>query len=89
MVRPAGSDGALDLSALLRRVGEALYGPRWQGALAGALGVSDRTMRRWASGADDPPAGVYTDLAGVIANRSAELDALVQECCAAPNEGTP
>lgn len=35
---------------LLSRLGEALYGPRWQGALARDLGVSDRTIRRWLDG---------------------------------------
>src|SRR5262245_23213052 len=32
---------------LLKRIGEALYGDRWQRQLAKALGVSDRTVRRW------------------------------------------
>ncbi len=31
-------------------VGERLYGARWQSALARALGVSDRTVRRWLAG---------------------------------------
>ncbi len=46
---------------LLRRVGEALYGPRWQSALAIDLDVSDRTMRRWVSG-DPIPHGVWGEL---------------------------
>lgn len=33
--------------ALVRAVGEALYGPFWQKLLAKALGVSPRTMIRW------------------------------------------
>ena len=33
--------------ALLSRVGEALYGKRWQTHLARALGVTDRQLRRW------------------------------------------
>jgi hypothetical protein len=32
---------------LLERVGKALYGDRWQTQLAKALGMSDRTVRRW------------------------------------------
>ena len=32
---------------LLERIGKALYGDRWQTQLAKALGVSDRTVRRW------------------------------------------
>jgi len=33
--------------ALLSRIGEALYGDRWQTQLARALGISSRTVRRW------------------------------------------
>jgi hypothetical protein len=32
----------------LCRIGIALYGVRWQTSLAEALGISDRTVRRWA-----------------------------------------
>jgi DNA-binding transcriptional regulator LsrR (DeoR family) len=32
---------------LLERIGKALYGDRWQTQLAKALGMSDRTVRRW------------------------------------------
>jgi hypothetical protein len=32
---------------LLGRIGQALYGDRWQRQLARALGISDRTVRRW------------------------------------------
>lgn len=46
-------------SRLLRDVGEALYGPRWQSDLARDLHVADRTMRRWLAGADDMPPGGY------------------------------
>lgn len=38
----------------LPRLGEALYGPRWQTELARALGVSDRHMRRWAASGELP-----------------------------------
>ncbi len=48
-------------TALLRRVGEALFGLRWQSALALELDVSDRTMRRWVAG-DTIPAGVWGEL---------------------------
>lgn len=34
----------------LRAAGEALYGARWQTALARELGVADRTVRRWLAG---------------------------------------
>ena len=42
--------------ALLRKVGECLYGTRWQSELARALGVTDRTMRRWVNGTHAIPA---------------------------------
>ena len=32
---------------LLSRIGEALYGDRWQTQLAKAFGISSRTVRRW------------------------------------------
>ena len=38
----------------LRIVGEALYGDRWQTALAADLGVADRTMRRCIADAKPP-----------------------------------
>jgi DNA-binding transcriptional regulator YiaG len=36
--------------------GQALYGPRWQSELARALGVSDRTVRRWSASGELPDA---------------------------------
>ena len=63
-------------SKLLQECGEALYGPRWQTDLASDLGVSDRTMRRWAAGVDDPPPGVYLDLLRLTQERALALDAL-------------
>jgi hypothetical protein len=36
--------------AELRNHGERLYGPRWQSKLAGALGVTPRSVRYWLSG---------------------------------------
>lgn len=34
----------------LRNAGEALFGPKWQTALARALPVNPRTVRAWLSG---------------------------------------
>jgi hypothetical protein len=47
---------------LLRQIGEALYGASWQVELSGQISVSDRSMRRWASGEDDIPPGVWRDI---------------------------
>lgn len=63
---------------LLHDTGAALYGPRWQSEVARELQVSDRTVRRWASGAIDVPAGVYVDLLRIATERAAELDALIE-----------
>lgn len=63
---------------LLRDAGEALYGPRWQTDLARALGVSDRTVRRWASGVEDAPRGVYVDLLRLTQERAQALDNMAE-----------
>lgn len=64
------------MSRLLVECGEALYGPRWQSELARDLDVSDRTVRRWAAGTHDVPAGLYLDLLRLTEERAAALDAL-------------
>lgn len=73
---------------LLRDAGEALYGPRWQTDLAHDLGVSDRTVRRWASGVDDVPRGVYVDLLRLTQERAQVLDGLAEplKLAGAPGE---
>lgn len=64
-------------AALLHRIGEALYGSRWQSELARDLDVSDRTMRRWV--ADNPPAGVYFDAREILKRRMKEIAALLAQ----------
>ncbi len=59
--------------ALLREAGEALYGARWQSELARALGVSDRTVRRWAAGSFAVPAGVWETIRDLLRERGAAL----------------
>ncbi len=63
---------------LLRRVGEALFGLRWQSALAIELDVSDRTMRRWVSG-DPIPHGVWGELRDLVVVRGHVLAAIYEE----------
>lgn len=63
-------------SRILAETGEALYGPRWQTDLARALGVSDRTVRRWAAGTQAVPPGAYTDLLRLTQERAGLLDSL-------------
>ncbi len=54
---------------LFREAGEALYGARWQTALAHDLCVADRTVRRWAQGEFDIPPGVWEDIRKLIGER--------------------
>ena len=54
---------------LLREAGEALYGASWQAELARDLGVSDRTMRRWAAGTHPMPAGLDRNLLDICSKR--------------------
>ena len=58
---------------LLRRIGENLYGPRWQTDLSNALGVNDRSMRRWVSGEDRIPEGVWRDIRLHVESRWIDL----------------
>lgn len=63
-------------ATLLHQVGLALYGPRWQCELARTLGVSDRTMRRWAAGTHRVPLGARSEMREAIRARHATLAAL-------------
>ena len=57
----------------LASIGAALYGPRWQTELARALGVSDRTIRRWVSGATAIPVGTIDRLRDIGRNRLVDV----------------
>lgn len=59
---------------LLREAGEALFGPRWQSDLARDLDVSDRTVRRWASGAWPIPKTLGEELHELLKARVASLE---------------
>jgi hypothetical protein len=72
------------MSRLLVEAGEALYGSRWQTELARELDVSDRTIRRWATGATDMPPEVYLDLLRITQERAAALDDLAPRLFQAP-----
>jgi hypothetical protein len=58
--------------------GEVLFGERWQAPLAGALGVSERTMRRWVAGTSPVPDGVWADIVDLIVERHERTVALRQ-----------
>ena len=59
------------------QIGEALYGPLFQSALARDLGVSDRTMRRWVAGTHEPPEGLQDELHALVRARIALLQKLL------------
>jgi len=63
--------------ATLATIGRALYGERWQTALAADLGVADRTMRRWAAGTSAMPSGLEADLRRLLEERGAEIGRLL------------
>lgn len=58
----------------LADAGDALYGSRWQTDLSRALGVSDRTVRRWASGSDPVPNGVWGDVSALLRKRAERIN---------------
>lgn len=64
---------------ILTRVGQACYGRQWQTQLADALGVSDRTMRRFVAGDMDIPDGICDDLRLIIYDRREKLAAALDE----------
>ena len=61
---------------LLAEIGEALYGERWQTALAQDLGMADRTVRRWVAGESPVPDHVWPFLAKRIVIRRMTLQRL-------------
>jgi hypothetical protein len=67
----------MDHAELIRTVGPALWGTRWQTDMAERLGVNDRTVRRWVSGREVPRPGVWTELIAIIRERRDALGELL------------
>ena len=63
----------------LRRCGEALYGPRFQRTLANALGINERTIRRWVAGARPVPSGVRQEITRLLKERAVETARLAAD----------
>lgn len=63
--------------AYLRAAGECLHGPRWQTALAEDLGVSLRTVQRWAAGSNALPADVPGRLRALLEARGVRIARLL------------
>jgi hypothetical protein len=62
----------------LANFGRALYGERWQTALAIKLGVVDRTMRRWMTGESPIPSGIEEELQKILAAKLTAIDSLAE-----------
>jgi hypothetical protein len=64
----------------LRLAGEALFGASlWRSALAGELGVSARTMQRWAAGTYPVPSMVWAEIAHLCRARGTCLTEIADE----------
>lgn len=62
----------------LCKFGEALFGPRFQRELAEALGVNERTMRRWVAGDTEPPEAIRAELEALARSRIKALERLLK-----------
>lgn len=67
---------------LLRAAGHALHGEFWRVPLAADLGVSHRTVRRWAEGEFRIPAGVPGELRALLSARGVVLRELAERLAA-------
>jgi hypothetical protein len=63
----------------LEQVGQALYGAMWRTALGEALGVNERTIRRWSSGESPIPDGVSADVRKLVHDRISKLASLAEK----------
>lgn len=77
------------LVRLVRLGGEALYGNQWQTPLAKAIGVSDRTMRRWVTGQSHVPTSAADEMMQVAAHRANGIEQLLLEISAARPTPSP
>jgi hypothetical protein len=63
--------------ALLEAVGRALYGEYWRDPLAADLGVSVRSVQRWAAGEFNIPEGIAGDCKRILVQRRADIGKLI------------
>lgn len=58
-------------------LGRAIWGDRWQRAAASALGIAERTVRRWVAGTETPRPRVIAELVGMAKAKRDEISALI------------
>jgi hypothetical protein len=63
---------------ILRKAGFALYGEQWRSELARALGVTDRTVRRWVQDEYSIPVETREHIIEICLKRIDMLNAVVQ-----------
>lgn len=70
--------GPVTLAPLdIHAIGAALYGPQWQTPMAAALGVSVRTVQRWASGAIKVSPAMWAKILTIAERRKIEVKAVI------------
>lgn len=74
---------------LIVRIGNALYGDRWQAPLAAAIGVHKDTVQDWRQGRTAPRRGVIEDLRQIVAARRRTLDDIAAEIDDLLNDRNP
>ncbi|MFO1080874.1 MAG: hypothetical protein U1E23_09640 [Reyranellaceae bacterium] len=68
----------------LDRVAALLYGPRWQTALAAALGTNERVVRYWIAGERPIPERVRGEVVALLLKRRDALDRKIAALKASP-----
>lgn len=70
----------MDKIDLFKKVGQTLYGERWQTDIATALGLRDpRRIRQWLSRDRPIPEGIWKDLRKLLEDRNSDIDFLLTE----------
>lgn len=64
-------------SEILRLVGHALYGERWQRPLSRDLNVSDRMLRYWAAGSHASPPDLNGKLLALLKARGLRINEVI------------
>lgn len=62
----------------LETAARALFGEAWQSALARAVRVNDRTVRRWHGGQSPVPVGIWPELKEMLRLKATECRALAR-----------